>query len=67
MSTREFTDEFGHHVHVSSGSPYNHTAALTCTACIAWLWDKRDVLCEKYGWSEWPEALEGHYKKENRP
>lgn len=51
------------HVPVSDGSPYDHRKPLTCAHCIAILWEKRDALCEKYGWSEWPEALNGGYTR----
>lgn len=45
------------HNHVSEGSPYDHNKPVDCPDCINELWAIRDELCEKYGWSEWPDAL----------
>jgi hypothetical protein len=45
------------HVHENFGSPYDFSLPVTCPACVEILWEKRDKLCEKYGWDKWPDAL----------
>jgi hypothetical protein len=54
--------QIGMHQPKSEGSPYNHTALLTCRHCINLLWEWRWALCDKYGWEQWPESLLGGYE-----
>lgn len=54
----EFDDHEGHHVHSTLfGPPFEHKKKITCPACISAIAAFRQKLCDKYGWSEWPEQL----------
>lgn len=61
---KEFTDEYGSHVHtLLTGPPIDMSGPIECVACIAQIWAQRDALCVKYGWTEYPDKIVGPYPR----
>jgi hypothetical protein len=45
------------HQHETETGAFDFKRKVSCPACLDYLEAKRLLLCQKYGWSKWPEDL----------